>query len=57
MKTIKFTVNFGGYVGTEEEYEVEVEDNATQEEIEEAVQAEFENIIADNCYWEITEEG
>lgn len=56
MKTIKFLVNFGGYIGCDEEYEVEVDDEATQFEIDMAVQDEFERIIADNCSWEILEE-
>ena len=50
---VKFSVNFGGYYGADEEYEVEVDDNATPEEIEAAVEAEYEEILRDNCSYEI----
>lgn len=55
MKTITFTINYGGYLGADDEYTVEVDDNATQEEIEDAVEKEYEEQIRDNCSWEITE--
>ena len=56
MKEIKFVVNFGGYVGTEEEHSIYVNDDATEFEIESAVQDEFEQIIMDNCSWEFAKD-
>ena len=56
MKEIKFLVNFGGYLGAEDEYYVTVDDNATEAEIENEIENEFLEIIRDNCYWEIIEE-
>ena len=52
---VHFTVNFGNFVGTYGEYEIDVPDDATEDEIECAVQEEFENIISDECSYEITE--
>ena len=53
MKTVRFLINYGGYVGADDEYEVQVDDDATQEEIEDEVIREFEDQIRDNCSWEI----
>ena len=53
MRRIHFNIQYGGFVGTEEEYYVDVEDDATEDEIMDAVQAEFEEIVLDNCNWEI----
>jgi len=49
MKTITYSINYGGYIGTDEEYTIEVDDNATQDEIEDEVQAVFEEKVLDNC--------
>lgn len=57
MKKVKFKINFGGYVGTDEEFSIEVEDDATREEIEDEVDKEYEDIIRDNCSLEITDYG
>ena len=53
MKIVKYSINWGGYIGAEDEFEIEVEDDATQEEIEEAVQEDYDMQLSDNCYWEI----
>lgn len=55
MKTVKFTINWGGYWNVDDEYEIEVDDDATRIEIEEAVEEKYEELIHDNCSWEITE--
>ena len=53
MRRIHFNINYGGFAGTDEDAYVDVEDDATPEEIDDAVQAEFESIVLDNCSWEI----
>ena len=53
MKIVKYSINWGGYVGADDEFEIEVEDDATQEDIESAVQDDYEMQITDNCRWEI----
>ena len=53
MKTITFNINYGGFVGADDEYVIEVDDNLTQDEIEDDVQAFFEEKVLDNCGWEI----
>ena len=53
MKTIRFEIGYGGFYGATEEYTVEVDDNATQEEIEQAVDEKYEELIHDNCSLEI----
>lgn len=50
---VHYMINYGGFVGCEEEYSVEVEDDATQDEIEDAVQEDFSEQIYDNCSWTI----
>ena len=53
MRRIHFSINYGGFVGCDEDYYVDVEYDATEEEIADAVQEEFESIVLDNCSWEI----
>ena len=53
MKTITYSISYGGFIGTDEEYTIEVDDNATQDEIEDEVQTDFEEKVLDNCGWEI----
>lgn len=53
MKTITYSINYGDYIGADEEYVLEVDDNATQDEIEDEVQAVFEEKVLDNCRWKI----
>ena len=52
MKEVAFTINYGGYIGCEEEYTILVDDDATDEQIEDAIWDEFEERIRENCYWE-----
>jgi len=56
MKTIAYVINYGGFIGCDEEYYVDVDDDATQDEIDSAIQDDFEERILDNCSWEIAEE-
>lgn len=56
MKTITYTINYGGFIGADEEYYIDVDDNATQNEIDSMIQDEFEELIKDNCSWEIVSE-
>ena len=56
MKAIRFMINYGGFIGTEEEYWVYVDDDATPEEIDDAVAEEFENLIKENCSWDYIED-
>jgi len=56
MKEIRFMINYGGYIGAEDEYSIYVDDDATPEEIEDAVEEEFLDLIRDNCRWEYIED-
>lgn len=56
MKEVRFTINYGGFIGTDDEYSVYVDDDATPEEIEDAVEEEFLDLIRDNCSWELIED-
>lgn len=53
MKTITYSISYGGFIGADEEYTIEVDDDATQDEIENEVQTDFEEKVLDNCGWEI----
>lgn len=52
MKEIKYEINYGGFIGATEEVELLVEDDATEEEIDDLIRDDFEEHIRDNCYWE-----
>lgn len=56
MKTVRFTINYGGFVGTDEEYRIKVADDATEDEINDAIEEMYEELIHDNCSWELSEE-
>ena len=56
MKEVRFTINYGGFIGTDDEYSVYVDDDATPEEIEDAVEEEFLDVIRDNCSWKYIED-
>ena len=56
MKTVKAILNYGGYVGVDEEFEVEVADDATEDEIDAVLYEEFKQIVLDNCSYEIEEQ-
>lgn len=53
MKIITYSINYGGFIGAEDEYVIEVDDDLTQDEIEDEVQAIFEEKVLDNCGWRI----
>jgi hypothetical protein len=52
MREVKYRINYGGYLGAEDEYYIDVPDDATEEEIEDAIEEDFVEQIRDNCYWE-----
>ena len=56
MKEVKFMINYGGYLGAEDEYSIYVDDDATEAEIESEIWKEFEERVIENCYWELVEE-
>ena len=56
MKEVRFMINYGGYLGAEDEYSIYVDDDATELEIENEIEKEFVEIIRDNCYWELIED-
>lgn len=53
MRRIHYTIQYGGYVGAEDDYYVDVPDDATEDEIRDAVQKDYEQQVLDNCCWEI----
>ena len=56
MARVKININYGGFIGADEEYYVDVPDDATQDEIESECQDFFEEQVLDNCGWEIISE-
>lgn len=52
-KTIRYRVNYGGYIGADDEYGVEVPADATEDEIDDIVEKDFEDQIRENCSYEI----
>lgn len=56
MRTVRFNINYGGYIGTDVICEVEVPDDADELEIEDLVHEEYMRQLEDNCYYEILEE-
>ena len=56
MKEVNFMINYGGYIGCDDEYSIYVDDNATEEEIENEIWKEFEEKVIENCSWELIEE-
>ena len=56
MRTLKIQVNWGGYLNVEDEYEFEVEDDATNEEIAELADELYEEKLHENCSYEILDE-
>ena len=53
MKEVRYTINWGGYCGVEDEYIIEVDDDATAEEIDRAVYEDYREQLEDNCSYEI----
>ena len=53
MRTVTLKVNFGGFIGAEKTLQFDVEDDATDIDIDEMAQEEFENFINGECTWEI----
>ena len=53
MRTVTMKIYYGGFVGAEKKLQFDVEDDATDAEIDERAQDEFENFINGDCYWDI----
>ena len=49
---IRYRINYGGFIGAEEIYAVYVDEDATDEEIEKAIEDDYEIRIHEDCYWE-----
>lgn len=52
MMEIRYRINYGGFIGAEEIYSVYVDEDATDDEIEQAIEDDFQNRVMENCYWE-----
>ena len=52
MMEIRYRINYGGFIGAEELYSVDVDEDATDDEIEQAIEEDFQNRVMENCYWE-----
>ena len=50
--TVRYSIHWGGYVGVEDEYEIEVPDDADETDIEAAIEEDYEERLHDECYWE-----
>ena len=53
MKYVDININFGGFIGADNSYIVEVPDEATKDEIDDICQDFFEEKIREECEWEI----
>ena len=49
---IRYSINYGGFIGAEETYSVYVDEDATDDEIEQAIEDDFQNRVMENCSWE-----
>ena len=52
MKEITYSINYGGYIGCDDEYTIIVDDDATEDEIDSLIEDDFEEKIRENCCWE-----
>lgn len=50
--TVSYVINYGGFIGTDEEYTIEVPDDATEDEIDSMIQEDFEEQVVWNSSWE-----
>ena len=48
---IRYTINYGGFIGAEQTYSVYVDEDATDDEIEQAIEDDFQNRVMEDCYW------
>lgn len=55
MRTVTYRINYGGFIGAEEEYQIEVPDDATQDDIDICVDEDFQNKVLENCSCEIVD--
>lgn len=50
---IEYTIHYGGFIGAEETYTVYVDEDDTDDEIEQAIEDDFQNRVMENCSWEM----
>lgn len=50
--TVSYVINYGGFIGVDEEYSIEVPDDATEDEIDSMIQEDFEEQVVWNSSWE-----
>lgn len=50
---IRYSINYGGFIGAEENHSVYVDEDATDDEIEQAIEDDFQNRVMENCSWEM----
>ena len=56
MRELTLDINFNGYVGCDEEITIEVDDDATNNEIMEIADEAFKNYVLENCNYEVLDE-
>lgn len=50
---VTYSINYGGYIGTDAEYQIEVPDDATEADIDALVSEDYRMKLEENCYYEI----
>lgn len=56
MRELTLNINFGGFVGCDEEISIEVDDDATNDEIIKEADEAFKNYVLENCNYEVYDE-
>lgn len=56
MRELTLSINFGGFVGCDEEVIIEVPEDATNNEIIQIANEAFKNYILENCDYELYDE-
>lgn len=54
--TVSYVINYGDFIGADEEYSIEVPDDATEDEIDSMIQEDFEEQVVWRCSWERVKE-
>lgn len=56
MRELTLNINYGGFVNCDEEITIEVDDDATNDEIIAIADEVFENYVLENCSYEVYNE-
>lgn len=49
---IIYSIHYGGFIEAEEIYSIDVDDDdATDDEINKAIDEDFQDMVMENCYW------